>query len=42
MVINFCKLSKKTFLKCKGLFDARVASMTKKENGFSVHFYKDS
>ena len=38
MVISFCILSEKSFLKCKGLFDARVASITKKENGFSVHF----
>ena len=38
MLINFCILSEKSFLRCKGLFDARVASISKKENGFSVHF----
>ena len=27
-------------LKCKGLSDARVTSINKKEHGFAVHFLK--
>ena len=41
-MISFYVLSKRIFLKCKGLFDGRVTSITKKEYGFAVHFYKDS
>ena len=37
-MINFYILSKEFFLKCKELSDARVASITKKEYGFSVDF----
>ena len=37
-VINFCILSIRFFLKRKGLFDVRVAAITKKEYGFEVHF----
>ena len=37
-VVSYYILSKRFFLKCKGLFDARVASITKKEYGFAVHF----
>ena len=36
--ISFYIISKKFFLKRKGLFDARVASRTKKEYGFTVQF----
>ena len=32
-------LSKRFFLKYKGLSDARVVSVTKKEYGFVVHFF---
>ena len=32
-------LSIRFFLKCKGLSDARVTSITKKEYGFAVHFF---
>ena len=42
VMINFYILSKRFFLKCKELPDARVVSITKKEYGFVVHFYKDS
>ena len=37
-MINFYILSKGLFLKRKGLSDARVASITKKEFGYSVYF----
>ena len=37
-MISFYILSTRFFLKCKGLSDARVASVTKKEYGFAVHF----
>ena len=40
VMISFCILSTRFFL--KGLSDARVASVTKKEYGFAVHFCKDS
>ena len=39
-MISFYILSKRLFL--KGLSDASVASLTKKEYGFAVHFYKNS
>ena len=32
----------KVFLKHKELSNARVVSITKKEYGFALHFYKDS
>ena len=35
-MIKFYILSKKFFMKCEGLFDPKVASITKKEYGFSV------
>ena len=38
-LISFYILSKRFFPKCKGLFDARVVSITKKGYGFAVHFY---
>ena len=41
-MISFYNLSKRLFLKCKGLSDARVVSITKKEHVFAVHFCKDS
>ena len=41
-MISFYILSKGFFLKRKGLSDARVVSITKKEYGFAVHFYEDS
>ena len=41
-MINFCILSKIFFLKREALSDARVASITKKENGFAIYFFKDS
>ena len=37
-MINFHILTERFFLKRKGLSDARVASITKKEYGFDVHF----
>ena len=37
-VVSYYILSKRFFLKRKGLFDARVASITKKEYGFAVNF----
>ena len=37
-MISFYILSKRFFLKREGLPDARVASVTKKEYGFVVHF----
>ena len=42
VMISFCVLSKRIFLKRKGSSDARVASVTKKEYGFEVHFLRDS
>ena len=33
-------LSERFSLKRKGLSDARVQSITKKENGFAAHFWK--
>ena len=38
VIIRFYILSKRFFLKRKRLWDARVASITKKEYGFTVHF----
>ena len=40
IIISFYVLSKRIFLKSEGLSDARVASITKKEYGFAVHFLK--
>ena len=40
-MISFYILSKILFLKYEGLSDVRVASITKKEYGFTVHFCKD-
>ena len=37
-MISFYMISERFFLKCEGLSDVRVASITKKENGFAVHF----
>ena len=37
-MISFYILSERFFLKHKGLSDARVAPVTKKEYGFAVHF----
>ena len=42
VMISFHILSKRFILKRKGLSDARVASITKKEYGFAVYFYIDS
>ena len=36
-MINFYILSKRLILKREGLSEARVASITKKEYGFTVH-----
>ena len=41
-MISFYILSKSLPLKLKGLSYARVASITKKEYGFAIHFCKDS
>ena len=41
-MISFYILSGRLILKCKGLSDTRVASITKKEYGFAVHICKDS
>ena len=38
VMISFYVLSKRLFLKRKGLSDIRVVSVTKKEYGFAVHF----
>ena len=38
VMISFYILSKRFFLKHKGLSNARVASITKKEFGFAVQF----
>ena len=37
-MISFYILSKRFFLKCKGLSEARIPPITKKEYGFVVHF----
>ena len=37
-MINFCIFSKRLRLKQKGLFEAKLVSLTKKEYGFPVHF----
>ena len=42
VVISFYILSKRFFLKREGLFDPRVASITKTDYGFAVHFCKHS
>ena len=42
VMISFYIPSTRLFLQCKGLSDSRVVSITKKEYGFSVHFFKDS
>ena len=42
VMISFYVICKRFFLKRKGLSDVKVASITKKEYGFAVHFYKDS
>ena len=39
-MISFYIFSKRFFLKCKGLSDARVASITKKDYGFPVKILK--
>ena len=41
-MISFYILSNRFFLKREGLSDVRVASVTKEEYGFAVHFIKDS
>ena len=41
-MISFSTLAERFSLKGKGLSDARVASVIKKENGFAVQFYVDS
>ena len=38
-MINFYIFLKRFFSKRKGLSDARVALITKKEYGFAVHFF---
>ena len=38
VMIIFYIFSKRFFVKCKGLSDAGVVSITKKEYGFAVHF----
>ena len=40
VMINFYILSKRFFLRCKGLSDARVKLIIKKEYGFAVHFLR--
>ena len=42
VMISFYVFSATCFLKRKGLSDARVASITKKEYGFQYIFCKDS
>ena len=37
-MISFYILSNKFFLKRKGLSDARVVSVTKKDYGYAVHY----
>ena len=39
--ISFYLLSKRFFLKRKGLSDAKVVTITKKEYGFAVHFFAE-
>ena len=39
-MISFYILSNRFFLKREGLSDVRVASITKEEYGFAVHFLK--
>ena len=38
VMVSFYILSKRFFLKHEGLSDARVGSITQKEDGFTVHF----
>ena len=40
-MISFYILSTRFMLKLEGLSDARIASVTKKEYSFVVHFNKD-
>ena len=42
VIIIFYVLCKRFFLKPKGLSDAKVVSITKKEHGSAVHFCKYS
>ena len=42
VMISFCIVSKAFFLKPQGLTDARVASITKKEQVLQYVLYKDS
>ena len=42
VMISFYIFSKRFFLTGEGLSNAKVASITKKEYGFAVHFCKDS
>ena len=37
-MIRFYVIFKRFFLKRKGLFDVKVASIAKKEYGFALHF----
>ena len=41
-IISFYILSKRFFLKREGLSGVRVASKTKKDYGFALHFCEDS
>ena len=41
-MINFYIVPKSFFLKCEELSDGRVVSITKKEYGSVVNFYKDN
>ena len=41
-MISFYILPTRFFLKRKGIYDARLTSITRKEYGFVVHFYIDS
>ena len=41
-MISFSILSRRFILKCEELSDAREVTITIKEHGFAVHFYKDS
>ena len=38
VMISFCILFERFFQEIKGLFDARVASINKKEYDFTIHF----
>ena len=41
-MISFYILSEKIFLKCEGLFDVRLVSISEYNYGFAVIFYKGS